>query len=152
MVVFRKQTAELVLTPTNSVELAQKYLTRLPTGGRTPMAHGLKLGMDTIKCWLGHDRDAVPFLVLVSDGRANINLFGGDSVDDAKSVAREIDSAGIQTIAIDTERDFLSFGLVKQISGEMGGKYLRLEELSAFPIASAVRAKLLSNTKIIAND
>ena len=48
MVVVRKNAAELVLPPTNSVELAQKFLPILPTGGRTPMAHGLTLGMETI--------------------------------------------------------------------------------------------------------
>jgi len=142
MVVFRKDTAELVLPPTNSVELAQKCLTQLPTGGRTPMAHGLKLGMETIKGCLKRDRDAVPLLVLVSDGRANVNLYGGDPVEEAKTIAREIGLAEIQSIAVDTERDFLSFGLVKQISNEMGGKYLHLNELNFAPITSAIQDNL----------
>jgi len=115
MVVFRKNTAELVLPPTNSVDLAQKYLARLPTGGRTPMAHGLKLGMETIKDCVRKDKRVLPLMVLVSDGRANVNLYGGDPVEEAKDVAREIGSGGIQSIAIDTERGFLTFGLVKQV-------------------------------------
>jgi Mg-chelatase subunit ChlD len=53
---------------------------------------------------------------------------------------------------VDTERDFLNFGLVKQISAEMGGKYLRLEELSAAPIAFAVRDKLLHDPGITLNN
>jgi magnesium chelatase subunit D len=152
MVAFRKDTAELVLPPTNSVELAQRYLTKLPTGGRTPMAHGLKLGMETIKNYVRSDKEAVPLLVLVSDGRANVNLYGGDPVEEAKAVAREIASAGIQSLALDTERDFITFGLVKQISTEMGGKYLRLEELSAAPIASAVRTNLFYDPGIPINN
>jgi magnesium chelatase subunit D len=151
MVTFRRDSAELVLPPTNSVELAQKYLTKLPTGGRTPLAHGLKLGMETAKHWMRND-DAVPLLVLVSDGRANVNFSGGDPVDEAKCIAREIASEGIQSIAVDTERDFISFGLVKQISEAMGAKYLRLEELSAAPIASAVRGKLFHDPKIAFNN
>jgi magnesium chelatase subunit D len=142
MVVFRKNTAELVLPPTNSVELAEKCLAKLPTSGRTPMAHGLKLGLETIRDYMRRDKEAIPLLVLVSDGRANVNLYGGDPVEEAKTIAREISSAGIRSIAIDTERDFITFGLVKQICAEMGGKYLRLEELSAAPIASAVRDNL----------
>ncbi len=152
MVVFRKNTAELVLPPTNSVELAQKQLAQLPTGGRTPMAHGLKLGMETIKDCLRRDRDAIPLMVLVSDGRANVNLFGGDPVEEAKTIAREIASAEIQSIAVDTERDFLSFGLVKQISTEMGGKYLRINELSAAPIALAVRDKLFHDPLVTSSN
>ncbi|MDR0460413.1 MAG: putative cobaltochelatase [Nitrososphaerota archaeon] len=140
MVVFRKNSAELVLPPTNSVELAQKYLTTLPTGGRTPLAHGLKLGLDTVESSLR--TDDIPLLVLVSDGRANVNLYGGDPVVEAKNIACKIASKGIQSIAIDTEHGFLNFGLVKQISQTMGSKYLRLEELRANPIVSAVRTQL----------
>jgi magnesium chelatase subunit D len=151
MVAFRKNSAELILPPTNSVELAQKYLSSLPTGGRTPLAHGLKLGMETAKQWM-RDCDAVPLLVLVSDGRANVNFSGGDPVEEAKSVAREIASAGIHSLALDTEQDFIGFGLVKQISTEMNARYLRLEELSAEPIVSAVRTNLAHDSKSIANN
>jgi magnesium chelatase subunit D len=151
MVVFRKNTAELLLPPTNSVELAQKCLAKLPTGGRTPMAHGLKLGLETIREHKRRNKEAIPLLVLVSDGRANVPLNGGDPVEEAKTVAREISLAGIRSIAIDTERDFIAFGLVKQICAEMGGKYLRLEELSAAPMASAVRDNLLHGYEVAVN-
>jgi magnesium chelatase subunit D len=147
MVVFRKDSAELVLPPTNSVELAQKHLATLPTGGRTPLAHGLKIGLDAVKSSIR--TDDIPLIVLVSDGRANVNLYGGDPIKEAKHVASEIASRGIQSIAIDTERGFLNFGLVKQISEAMASKYLRLEELRAAPIASAVKNQLFhDNSKI----
>ena len=145
MVVFRKDTAELVLPPTNSVELAQKSLSVLPTGGRTPLAHGLSLGLDAIQDYMQRDKEVIPLLALVSDGRSNVPLNGGDPVADAKKIAREIAHAGIKALAIDTEQGFLTFGLVKQICDEMNGRYLRLEELSATPIVSAVNEGLQSN-------
>ena len=150
MVVFRKNSAELVLPPTNSVELAQKHLTNLPTGGRTPLAHGLKLGLDAVVSSLR--TDDIPLLVLVSDGRANVNLYGGDPVEEAKHIACKIASKGIQSITIDTEQGFLNFGLVKQISKTMGSKYLRLDELRAAPIASVVRTQLLSDLSNISTN
>ena len=149
MVVFRKGKAELVLPPTNSVELAQKCLAKLPTGGRTPMAHGLNLGLETFRDCMRRDKEAIPLMVLVSDGRANVPLNGGDPVEEAKTVAGAISSAGIKSIAIDTERDFNTFGLVKQLCAEMGGKYLRLAELSASPIASVVRDNLCYGSEMI---
>jgi len=142
MIVFRKNSAALVLPPTNSVETAQKCLATLPTGGRTPLAHGLNLGLEIVRDYMRRDKEAIPLMVLVSDGRANVPLNGGDPVEEAKRVAREISSAGIKSIAIDTERGFITFGLVKQICAEMDGKYFQLEELSAAPIASAVRDNL----------
>ncbi|MCW3998673.1 MAG: putative cobaltochelatase [Candidatus Bathyarchaeota archaeon] len=148
MVVFRRDTAELVLPPTNSVELAQRFLTGLPTGGRTPMAHGLSLGLDAIQDYMRRDKEAIPLLALVSDGRSNVALNGGDPVAEAKMIAREIATRGVKALAIDTERGFLTFGLVKQICDEMNGRYLRLEELSASPIVSAVREGLHGNSEI----
>ena len=143
MVVFRGEKAELVLPPTNSVELAQRQLSKLPTGGRTPLAHGLKLGLDTIKKHLRKEKYAVPLLVLVSDGRANVSPDGNDPVEEAKKIAREIKAANIKSLAIDTEQGFVTFGLVREICSELGGIYLRLEELKSGPIVSAVQKNLV---------
>lgn len=142
MVVFRGESAELVLPPTNSMTLAQKFLAQLPTGGRTPLAHGLKLGLETIREYLWRDKHALPLLVLVSDGRANVSLNKGNPVEEAERIAREIKAANIRSLAIDTEQGFVNFRLVKQICAELGGTYLRLEELKSAPIASAVRNSL----------
>jgi len=147
MVVFRKDSAELVLPPTNSIELAQKLLSVLPTGGRTPMAHGLSLGLDAIQDYMRHDKEVIPLLALISDGRSNVSLNGGDPVADAKKIAREIAHLRVRSLAIDTEQGFLTFGLVKQICDEMSGRYLRLEELSSTPIVSAVYEGLQNNSE-----
>jgi magnesium chelatase subunit D len=142
MVVFRGESAELVMPPTNSVTLAQKLLAQLPTGGRTPLAHGLKLAWETIKEYLWRDKHALPLLVLVSDGRANVSLNNGNPVEEAEAIAREIKAANIRSLAIDTEQGFVTFRLVKQICAELGGTYLRLEELKSAPITSAIRDSL----------
>jgi magnesium chelatase subunit D len=91
---------------------------------------------------MGHlykDRRLVPLLVLISDGKANVSLYGGDPVEDAITVAKEIRARGINSLIIDTEQGFLNFGLMRQLSDEMGGKYLKLKELNASTLASAVR-------------
>ena len=152
MIVFRKNKAEFVLPPTNSVELAERCLAKLPTGGRTPMAHGLSLGLECIKDYKKRNKEVIPLLTLISDGRANVPLNGGDPVEESKLVAREIRRAGVKAVAIDTERGFLSFGLVKQICDEMNGHYLRLEELSAAPIASVIRENLGHSQELTLND
>ena len=139
MVVFRGKEAKLVLPPTNSVEMARKYLAELPTGGRTPLAHGLKLGLETIESELRRDRSIVPFLVLITDGRANVSLEGKDPVEEAREVARRIKEVGIRPLVIDTEQEFISLGIVQSICAEMGGNYLKLEDLKAGQIVRAIR-------------
>jgi magnesium chelatase subunit D len=48
LLAFRKDSAELLLGFTRSVELAQKQLEKLPTGGRTPLAQGLTLAYEIV--------------------------------------------------------------------------------------------------------
>ena len=49
LVVFRGQTAEVLLPPTSSVELARKYMQHLPVGGKTPLAQGLSKAFEVIQ-------------------------------------------------------------------------------------------------------
>ncbi len=142
MVVFRRDGAELVLPPTNSIELARKYLVQLPTGGRTPLPHGLQCGLEAIKEYLFKNKKGLPLLVLVSDGKANVSLNGGDPVDEALRVAQQIKAANIKSIVVDTEHSAVPLGLMRQLCNEMGGTYLRPEELKADSITWAVKDRL----------
>ena len=74
LISFRKTSAELLLPPTNSVELAQYYLQEMPTGGRTPLSKALHLALGVLDIETMKDQDIVPLVVLLSDGRANVDL------------------------------------------------------------------------------
>ena len=139
MVIFRGEGAELVLPPTRSVELARRRLNELPTGGRTPLARGLQLGLQTIEQELRRDKEMIPLLVLVSDGRANVGIGGGDPLEEARQMARRARAADIRSIAIDTERQYVTMGLVREICGDLGGLYFKLEELRAGNLVHIVR-------------
>ncbi|TEB10409.1 magnesium chelatase subunit D family protein [Pelotomaculum propionicicum] len=139
MLAFRKNTAELLLGVTRSVDLAQKKLRDLPTGGKTPLAAGLCLGYELIKAVMLKDPDAIPFIVVVSDGRANVPLTGGDPVDDALRAARKIAAEGIKSLVIDTERDYIKLGLARKIAEAMKADYQKLDELEAGRIACSVK-------------
>ena len=142
LIIFRGDGADLALPPTNSVELAQKYLRKLPAGGRTPLTQGLKLGLKVIKSCSQKKRRFIPLLILVSDGKGNVTSNSGDPMEEAKAVAREIRAANIHSICIDTEEKHKITGLMEDLSVEMGGLYLRPEELKADSITSAVRERL----------
>lgn len=74
IIAFRGDRAEVLVPPTNSVDLAERRLRFLPTGGRTPLARGLQLARETIERAIeGNDRLA-PLVVVVSDSRANVGL------------------------------------------------------------------------------
>ena len=49
LIVFRGREAKLTLPFTHSVEMAQRHLTHLPTGGKTPLPHALKLAREVLQ-------------------------------------------------------------------------------------------------------
>jgi magnesium chelatase subunit D len=133
--------ADLVLPPTKSVELAQRKLPNLYFGGRSPLTHGLALGLEVIKDQVQRHRELIPMLVLISDGKGNVSMNGGKPEEEAKSVAREIRKAGIRAICIDTEKREVT-GLMADLCREMGGLYLRPEDLKADSISTVVKSRL----------
>ncbi len=139
LVAFKGNNAEVLLPPTSSVELARKYLQSLPTGGKTPLSQGLFKGCEVLSKEMEKNKNALPLLILISDGKANVSMGGGKPVDEAKQMAAMIKSAGIKSLVIDAEQSFIGLGLAREISHELGAKYLKLEELRAQDIVSSIR-------------
>ena len=140
MIAFRRQQAELLLPITRSVDLAQKCLAELPTGGKTPLADGLAMALQTLSMMNKHDSELEPILVLVTDGRANATeADGGDPVASALKMAERVGKAKITSVVIDTESDFIKLGLAKRIAAAMGANYYTLQRLSKDSIIRIVR-------------
>ncbi|NSW91369.1 MAG: magnesium chelatase subunit D family protein [Firmicutes bacterium] len=139
LVAFRKDSAELLLGITRSVDLAHKKLKEIPTGGRTPMTAGLQMGYEIIKAVKVKDPDMIPILILISDGRSNVSLNGENPLEASIKAASRIAAEGIKTLVIDTECDFICLGLAKRIAEAMKADYYKLEELEANRIISAVK-------------
>lgn len=140
MIAFRRQKAELLLPITRSVDLAQKCLAELPTGGKTPLADGLAVALQTLSMLNKHDSELEPILVLVTDGRANATeADGGDPVASALKMAERIGKAKITSVVIDTESDFIKLGLAKRVAAAMRANYYTLQRLTKDSIIRIVR-------------
>lgn len=140
LIAFKGAGAELILPPTSSVEIAQKYLEKLPTGGKTPLSHGLMKGYETIQAELRRNPDTCPFMVLISDGKANVSMYGEPPLQETKKIASLFRKECIQSAVIDTECSMIKFGLAREISNSLGARYLALEDLNTDSIVKAVRA------------
>ncbi|MCX5892755.1 MAG: VWA domain-containing protein, partial [Deltaproteobacteria bacterium] len=133
LIVFRGLEAKLTLPFTHSVEMAQRHLTHLPTGGKTPLPHALKLATEVLKQEKArHPQDAF-LLVLVTDGRANISLGGGRAMDEVKELSAQIKTLGINSLILDTEAfaPCLDLGCLPELSRSMGGIYHSLATIRA---------------------
>jgi magnesium chelatase subunit D len=160
VVVFKNRTAEVVLQPTSSVQLAQRRLERLSVGGTTPLTHGLMAGYQIIKTESSRDPSLRPLLVLISDGRGNISMFKEEPLVEAQKVAALISSERIESLVIDSARDFSHLPSVQHLARvapmyqtyainacadlaeRMNAQYYGLYDLSRDEIASAVARRL----------
>nr|WP_303740623.1 magnesium chelatase subunit D family protein [Lutispora saccharofermentans] len=139
LIAFRKEEAEVLLNITRSVNMAEKCLKTLPTGGKTPLSAGLLKGFQTIKTARRKQPDMLPVIVLVSDGRTNASINGEDPLEEALEISKRIQMAGIQSIVVDTEQDFIKLGIAKDIAKALGARYYKLEDLEGEQLAEAVR-------------
>lgn len=126
MVAFRKDSAEVVLPLTNSVERAKQKLNDLSTGGRTPLAEGLELSRTVLERERRENPQTSPVLIVVTDGRANS---GDEAVSRAKAAAERIRSEGIKTILVDSEQGRRKLQMARQLAEELGAEYYQLNEI-----------------------
>ena len=142
MISFRGTNASLILPPTNSVDLAQVHLQEMPTGGRTPLSAGLFKALEIIETERIKDRDVLPLLVLLSDGRGNVALGQDSPLDEAYTAAGIIGDDKIPSVVVDTESGFIKLGMVQSVAEAMGAQYLKLDDLRADSLAEAVRLRM----------
>ncbi|OCZ51906.1 MULTISPECIES: VWA domain-containing protein [Dehalobacter] len=138
MIAFKNRSAELLLGITRSVELAEKRMAALPTGGRTPLAAGLNLAYEIVKAAKIKDKDTLPVIVLVSDGRATYSESGLDAFEEAVAAAQRIGAEKIKSVVIDTDQSFIKLNLTEKIAKSMKADSFVIEDLRAQNLVAAV--------------
>ena len=160
LVAFSGRNARVVLRPTSSVDLAERRLERLGVGGTTPLTHGLMTALKLVKTERLRDPQVYPLLVLISDGRGNISLFGEEPLLEAQRTAVQIKQEGIRTMVIDSTRDYgnqpgyprnrvtslygaYAFNVCSDLAERLGGRYYGLFDLSPNSTMDSVPREML---------
>lgn len=130
LIAFRKESAEVLLPFTRSVERAERLLASMPTGGKTPLVHGLRMAYTMCDRLLrAHKAERIQ-IICITDGRAT----SGDSddpVSESKQWARILGTLPVDCIVIDTETGFIKLGLAKELCKLMNGSYYAMDTISA---------------------
>lgn len=140
LLAFRGHDADLLLPPTGSVELLRRAVDQIPTGGGTPLAATLLRALEVAAQARRRGMTNV-VLVLLTDGRANVGLRTDRAGVDAEltSIAKGVAAAGIGSLVIDTQRNFLSQGSAQRLAAALQGDYLYLPGAAGQSIAAAAR-------------
>jgi magnesium chelatase subunit D len=147
LLAFRGERADLLLPPSQSVELAKRALDVLPTGGGTPLAAALLAAYQVAEQARSRGIHRTT-LVLITDGRPNVPLSADPSHSKAErleqarqevqTLSARLHAAGIGAVVIDTQRSYVSRGEAQQLAAWLGGRYVYLPQGRADQIAQAV--------------
>ena len=139
VVAFRDDGAQVILNITGSPVMAKKCMETLPTGGKTPLADGIAAADALLRAERIRTPDAVQYLVLISDGKANVALRSDNPIDDALQAAEQIGLTGVGAMVLDTESGYIRFGFAKQIAERMNAQYIKLDDISRTAVEANVR-------------
>lgn len=140
LIAFRGNGATVLLPPTRSLARARRSLAELPGGGGTPLAAGLRAAIDVADA--ARARGQTPFVVLLTDGRANIAADGravrSVAAADASAAATALGRAGIAAAFLDISARPGPEGAA--LAAAMQARYLPLPRADAVRMHAAVRA------------
>jgi magnesium chelatase subunit D len=140
LISFRGNTAETLLRPTSSVELAKKHLEIMPTGGKTPLSIGLYKSLKIFKNELKCKKKVNPFLIIISDGRANVSMNPKiNPFNESKEFALKIKELGIRSVIIDCETGFIRLEKLQALASVLNAKYYHFDEIKLSEINNIVK-------------
>ncbi|WP_298815728.1 putative cobaltochelatase [Chloroflexus sp.] len=142
LISFQRDYARILLPLTNSVELAQRRLQSMPTGGKTPLSRGLLTAFELLERARRRDAEVVPLMVLLTDGQANVAISDLPPQQEAYRIAEMIAAHQIHAIVIDTEHPSFERGLSRRLAEHLRGVYYRLEDLHDDGLVRAVRQQM----------
>ena len=138
LVTFAGASADVVLRPTASVEIAQARLRDLPTGGTSPIGEGLDAVLQLVSGSSG-DSGLRPLVVLVTDGRAT---GAADALERSRASAVRLAERGVAVVVIDAESGPTRLGLAAELAEAMSAPCLPLDALVDGSLERTIRLQL----------
>lgn len=142
LIAFRGTKAEVLLPPTRSLVQTKRRLADLPGGGGTPLASGLKAGLETAEN--AKRKGLSPVIILLTDGRSNIALDGtpdrAQAAEDATRWATQIALARIDSMVIDTGKR--PEKALRNLAASLRGHYASLPRADAQGLSDTVSSAL----------
>jgi magnesium chelatase subunit D len=147
LISFRGKSAEVLLAPTGSVELAKRLVDSLPTGGGTPISAGVAKAIELARlARLKGTSRAV--LVLFTDGRANVIAREGQTIEgELRALAVALESEAIDSVVVDTKARHISGGEADALARKLGSRYLYLPPSDAATVYQEVTALPMRRNK-----
>lgn len=140
LISFRGESAEALLGPTRSVELAKRLVDTVPAGGGTPVSAGVIKAIELARLARIQGMSQST-LVLFTDGRANVTLREGGTIEaELRQLAELLRSEGMASVVVDTKSKFVSIGDACRLAQTLGSRYVYLPGSDAPTIYKAIES------------
>lgn len=138
LIVFNKNDAKLVLSPTNSVQLAKDALVDVAVGGKTPLSAGLMMAFEVFRKEAYTHPDVIPMMILLTDGAGNVSLSDLPPQAEAHRIANLIQDMGVRSVVINMEHAAFDQGLARLLAENLDAPCHSLADLRADTLYQAV--------------
>ena len=130
---FNESAIQILMQPSREVETIYKLLDELAIGKRTPMSAALQYLNDYMSMYTKKRPDDDCYVVLVTDGGANICLDPDDKttdpIEEALGIARRMNIPGVKWIVIDSEKRYDTVHHAKEFADALRATYYTLDDL-----------------------
>jgi magnesium chelatase subunit D len=131
LIVFQKNLATLVLSPTNSVMLAETALEDIPVGGKTPLSAGLMMSYETLRKEKLLHPEIMPLLIVLTDGAGNVSIGFSSPQEEAYNIANLIAKENIHSVVINMEHPAFDQGLAQALADHLDAPCYTITDLKA---------------------
>lgn len=132
---FNSTAIQMVLPPSKSVESVYNILDNLPIGRRTPLSAALVYLNEYMTVFTKKHKDEACYVILVTDGNANVALDPDDEetdpLEEALKIASKISIPNVGWIVIDTEKPSSEVHNAERFAKQLRADYYTLEDLRA---------------------
>ncbi|MEN6553907.1 MAG: VWA domain-containing protein [Methanobacterium sp.] len=125
---FKGQEAEVIIPTTRRASSFKEKVDNIRVGGTTPLAAGLKKGLELLKKEKVKE-EFVPMMIVLTDGMPNVGI-NNRPAEDALKIAADLKENEIHTIIVNFERS-VKYGrdMNMELALASGGRYYDLEDI-----------------------
>ena len=147
LIVFQKDRSTLILPPTSSVMLAQRALSDIPVGGKTPLSAGLLMAYEVLRQEQIIHPDVEPLLIVLTDGAGNVSIGNLPPQEESYAFAEQIADRNYRTVVINMEHASFDQGLAQSLADHLEAPCYTLNELKAESLLNTVRQEMAEPKK-----
>jgi magnesium chelatase subunit D len=179
IVALKETGAVVVQHPITNLRVLANKLLELRISGHTPLAAGMLKALEVLKEAKRRDRSAIPVMVVITDGSANVPLrrsletgeirefdmvriavreFEDTAVRDVIAVSKMIKKQGIHTVVVNTNphfygRETYGFAVTQHIASATNGRHHKVGRLThGEELVDRIFENLLKDQRLIAHE